>query len=166
MTTLHSLLSVLLAAFVAVGLAGCVTSGASSNDGSYRERLGTATPNDIIRETENTLVSRYNYRFDRRVTTSEDLRFITQWNVHSPLDDEQQQGISQCRTRIIVNARPKSRAGTEVRTYTVIFRSEYEVQKGGSVEWVSAPMTPSRTEYIEEIASYLENQITSGVRTY
>lgn len=149
-----------------IGLPGCVSSGGTGTDGTFRQRIGVAAPADIIRETENTLVSRYGYRFDRKVTTSEDLRFITQWNNHSPLEDEQERGIAQSRTRIFVNARPRSRAGGEVRTYTVIFEAEYQVQKQGNPEWVSVSVPPDRTEYLEDIADYLEGQVASGVRTY
>lgn len=155
-----------LALTLAFSWAGCAGGSTLSQDGTYRERLGTATRQDILRETEQTLVSRYNYRFDRRVTATEDIRFITQWNVHSPFNDEQAEGVTQSRTRIFVNARPQNRSGSGVRTYTVIFRAEYEVQRDGNVEWVPAPMTPNRTEFIEEIAGYLENQVTGGVRTY
>lgn len=156
----------LLFTVLILSLAGCAGGAAVSEDGTYRERLGIATRQDILREVEQTLVSRYNYRFDRRVTGTEDIRFITQWNVHSPLNDEQAQSVTQSRTRILVNARPQNRSGGGARTYTVIFRAEYEVQQGGSAEWAPAPMTPSRTEFIEEIANYLENQVTGGVRTY
>ena len=166
MNTRFCILRLLLVAALVIGLAGCASSGGAGTDGTFRQRIGVAAPTDIIRETENTLISRYGYRFDRRITTSEDLRFITQWNNHSPLDNERERGIAQSRTRIFVNARPRSRAGGEVRTYTVVFEAEYEVQKQGNPAWVRAAIPADRTEYLEEIADYLESQVASGVRTY
>ncbi len=162
---LHALTGFCIALFI-VGVVGCASSGRSATDGTFRQRIGVASPADIITETENTLVSRYNYRFDRKITTSEDLRFITQWNNHSPLEDERERGIAQSRTRIFVNARPRSRAGGEVRTYTVIFEAEYEVQQQGNPAWVQASIPADRTEYLQDIADYLEGQVASGLRTY
>lgn len=144
---------------------GCSGASGAQNEGEFRERIGTAAQADIVRETREALLTRYSYRFDREVATSEDMRFITEWKEHTPFDDEQAQGITSVRTRILVNARPKNRS-SGVRTYTVIFRAEYEVQKQGQPQWVDAAMTESREDSISEIADYLEQQLVSGLRTY
>ena len=151
---------------LAIFITGCVASSATSDTNNYRKRIGTAAPNDVVRETEQTLVSRYGYRFDRKVTTSEDMRFITQWNQHSPMMDEQAKNVSACRTRIRVSARPKNRSGAEIRTYTVIMEADYQVQKQGSPEWITMAMPESRVEYVDEIADRLEQQVAGGVRSY
>lgn len=130
-----------------------------------RERIGTATARDVIEQTRNVLLNTYNYRFDREVTTQEDIRFITQWSEHTPLNGEQRNGITGCRTRIEVQARPKSRTSGSPSTYTVRFRSYYEVQRESGAQWLDAEMTPEREAYIEEIVQDLEDAMASGLRS-
>jgi hypothetical protein len=143
--------------------AGCGST--ASTKGTVRERIGTATARDAIEQTRQVLLNTYNYRFDREVTTQEDIRFITQWAEHTPLDGEQRKGITGCRTRIEVQARPKNRSSGSPSTYTVRFRSYYEVQRDGGAQWFDAEMTPEREAYIEEIVQDLEDGMASGLRT-
>jgi hypothetical protein len=159
---LRRLLSVAL--FIApLVLAGCGST--APTQGTMRERIGTTTARDAIEQTRQVLLNTYNYRFDREVTTQEDIRFITLWSEHAPLEGEQAKGITGCRTRLEVHARPKNRSSGSPSTYTVIFRSEYQVQKQGGAQWVDAEMTEAREEYIEEIVQDLEDAMASGVRT-
>lgn len=150
----------------AVGfLAGCAGSGAAQQ-GTMRERVGVASPDDVVEGTRHVLINEFGYRYDREVATQEDMRFITQWREHTPEDDEQATGTTSCRTRLRVNARPKDRSTGTVRTYTVIFRAEYEVQRDGSSAWVDAPIPESRETYFDSIVDQLESEMTTGIRSY
>lgn len=158
-TTIPIIFSLLTLVVLSTGCSGAMS---SSQQGVYTENLGTTTRPDVEREAPEVLASRYGYRFDRRVETDEDIRYITQWTEHTPLEDEEVQGVTSVRTRLFVTARPKNRTAN---TYRARFRAECEVQKEGSPEWVTAELTEMRRDYIEEIADYLGNQLTSGVRS-
>ena len=160
---MHALTKSSVTLLLIVFVAGCAGGTSLSQEGTYRQRLGTTTRKAVQEKVPEVLASRYGYRFDRRVATQEDIRYITQWAEHTPLDDEQAQGVQNVRTRILVNARPKNRSAN---TYTAEFRAEYQVQKSGNGEWVSTAMTEMRREYIDEIYDYMDQQLSSGVRSY
>lgn len=160
---MHELTKITAIFALIVFIAGCAGGASMRQEGTYRQRLGTTTRKAVENEVPQVLASRYGYRFDRRVATREDIRYITQWAEHTPLEDERAQGIRSVRTRITVNARPKNRSAN---TYTAEFRAEYNVQKTGGGQWVDAEMTEMRREYIEDISDYLEQQLSGGVRAY
>lgn len=149
--------------FVALTLVGCAGTSSVSRQGVFQEELGTTTRNDVEREAREVLVSRYGFRMDRTVSTQEDIRYVTMWAEDTPFSDEQAQGITNVRTRILLTARPKNRTS---RTYRARYRAEYEVQRQGNGSWERAEVTEMREDYLAEIAEYLETQLTSGVRSY
>jgi len=144
-------------------LAGCGST--APTKGTMRERIGTTTATDVIEQTRQVLLNTYNYRFDREVTTQEDIRFITQWSEQTPYEVEKKRGITGCRTRLEVHARPKNRSSGGPSTYTVIFRSHFQVQKQNGAQWTDAELTDAREEYFEEIVQDLEDAMASGVRS-
>lgn len=147
----------------AVSMAGCAGTASMSQDSVYREQIGTTTRQNVDNEVRRVLASRYGYRMDREVSTQEDIRYITMWAEHTPLEDERAEGVTAVRTRIFVTARPKNRT---TNTYTARFRGECEVRTEGGGPWVSADMTEMREEYFSDISDYLESQIAGGLRTY
>lgn len=150
-----------LAFILVLSLVGCAAGERVSDQGTYRERIGTSTYQDVTRQAERVLVSEHSYRLDREVLRREDVRFITMWAEHTPLEDERAQGLTSVRTRIIVQARPKNRTAG---TYTVNFRAECEGRSQNG-PWESMKISEMREEYIEEIVNDLEDELTSGVRS-
>ena len=80
---------------------------------------------------------------ERRVDTSEDIRYETQWKQHPATQDEQAQGYSFARTRITITARPRSRASGTAATYSARFVAETELRTQSGLDWVKMPMTPT-----------------------
>jgi hypothetical protein len=164
--TVRTLLPLLILGTGLLSMYGCVSAG-SAQQGAVRERIGVASPQDVVNKTRQVLLAEYGYRFDREVTTSEDMRFITQWQQHTPTEEERAAGTAACRTRVRVNARPKDRSSGQVRTYTVIFTADYEVQReGDNITWYDAPIPESREAYFERLTDDLEDEMASGVRSY
>jgi len=161
----RSVSSFILILFAVGFLAGCAGSGAAQQ-GTMRERIGVASPEDVVEGTRHVLITEHGYRYDREVATTEDMRFITQWMEHTPEGDEQAAGTTACRTRVLVNARPKDRSSGTVRTYTVIFRAEYQVQREGAATWMDAPIPESREAYFDDIVDQMESEMTMGIRSY
>lgn len=153
---------------VCVVLAGCSGAGESASSGSgsstLRENLGTSSRSHIVRTSEEALLTRYGYRFQRRVDTTEDIRLETEWKDLTATGDEQAQGYSFARVRITITARPRSRSGGGAQTYSARLVAECQVRRVDGVDWVDTPMTAMREEYIKEIANYLENEFKAGVR--
>lgn len=143
---------VLLASLVA----GCAASGESTGTQNFRTNLGTTSPEALISETSDALLGRYSYRYQRRVTSPEDIRLETEWREDTALPDEQELGFSRVRTRITVTARPRNRTeGTVASTFV----AEVEGQQGSSINWEPVPLTEDREEYFREISNFISRQV-------
>lgn len=151
------LLSMLLLA------AGCATT-VSSQEGVFRERLGSTSSTEAVNQIREALQVRYSYSLDREVVSEEEIRFLTTWKEHTPFSDEESKGITACRTRIEVQARPKDRIGGNIRQYTVHLEADYQTKTNGG-EWKTEEITESREEYLQEIADYMENEFKGGTRS-
>ncbi len=138
------------------GSSGSATGGSGSN--TYRTSFAATTGETIVRVANEALLTRYGYRFQREVATSEDILYETEWKDQAALRDEQAQGYSFARTRITITARPRNRA-SGVATFSSRFVAETELRSQGGIDWVKMPMTEMREEYIKEIADYFKNEL-------
>lgn len=143
-------------------VSGCAGMSATSK-GSLRTDIGTSTREAILRVTSNLLQGQYGYRLEREATGSQNIRYVTYWNEHSPLKDERARGYESIRSRVSVLASPKNRSA---KTYRVSFRADYAVKKSTSADWVPAEITQMRRERIEDIIQDLRDELTSGIREY
>ena len=111
------------------------------------------------------IVGRKNqYEFERRVDTMEDVYVETQWQDHSPLEDERAQGYSFARTRIIITARPRNRSPGNLQSFSVTFRAECLVRTETG-DWVVVPMTAMRKSHLRGIADEVKADIVTGIRS-
>lgn len=156
---MRSSTAVVLLAGVALLVTGCIGPGMSTS-GTYRETIGTSTPTTIRSVVPQIVTSQYGYEFDRTMTRSGYLRYLTNWREHSVLPAEKEAGYNSTRTRIEVTAQPRDRSAG---TYTVNFNAEYNVRKGNSTQWVAAEIPPERQEYIDRIYRDLSDDLTTGV---
>lgn len=149
----------LLSIFV---LVGCATSG-GSQEGAYRARLGTSTSPEIADMARRTLRDEYGYSLDREIVSNEQIRFTTNWQVHNLNSDERKEGVASCRTRVEVRARPKRRAGGDVREYRVEMEADYQTRTEDG-DWTLDTIPESRADYFDELAQLIKNRFKSGVR--
>jgi len=134
-----------------------------NSDTLFRYSLGTSGRGHIVTTSQDALITRYGYRFNREVNTAEDVRFETSWKDVTPLADELNAGYSEVRVRIMINARPRSRTLGTGNTYAARFEAEFEARLTVGGDWEPIPMTPQREAYVKEIADYLENEFKAGV---
>ncbi len=157
---MHGRLSYFALFIVLAVFTGCSGSGSSAGGGSstYRTSLTTTDGETIVRVVNEALLTRYGYRFQREVATSEDILYETEWKDLTATRDEQAQGYSFARTRITITARPRSRASAGA-TFSSRFVAETELRAQGGLDWVKMPMTEMREDYIKEIADYVKNEL-------
>lgn len=141
--------------------AGCVT--VASEQGTFEVGLGSTTSSEAVRQIRDVLQVRYGYGLDREVVSRDRILFRTEWKSHTPSKKEQVAGIRSYRTRIEIRAHPGRREGGEVSEYNVTFEGECEVKREGQ-SWTKE-LPPSRKEYFEKMASFLENEFKGGMRT-
>ncbi|MFB6099545.1 MAG: hypothetical protein ABEK84_10630 [Salinibacter sp.] len=143
-------------------LVGCVASGLSSG-GTYRKTIGTTTATTVRQKVPEILASRYGYRFDRRSTQSQYIRYLTGWQQHSVLPAEEKKGYTAVRTRVELIAQPRDRASG---TYTAEMTLEYMVQqKGGVAGWTAAEIPSARQNRLDDIYEDLSEALTQGIIT-
>lgn len=147
-------------------LAGCSGSNTGGGGGSdvYRQNLGTADRITLVEGTRDALLVRYGFQLEREVTSSEDVRFETEWKEESSLEDERAAGYTHARTRITITARPRNRSTSVAQSYAVRFVAETEVREIGSEVWQSVPMTPMRLDYIRQISTFLKTEYATALR--
>ncbi len=145
---------------------GCSGSGASADGGenvrnTMRASLGTSTASHIVSASEDALLNRYGYQFERRVETTEDVRLETSWKELPATSDEKALGFGFARIRITVRARPRDRAAG---TFSATLNAWVEGSGPASDIWVRIPVTDEREAYLKEVIDFLENEFKGGVR--
>jgi len=155
--------TVVLTLALLAGCAGSASSGRTSN--TYRTTLGSFDQGNIIALADDVLLTRYGFRFERTVNTSEDIYLETDWKDQTAFDDEKAEGFAFARTRVIVTARPRNRTPGIANTYAVTFRAENQVRAVDSIVWEDAPMSPERLAFIKEISDYYKRELQTSDRS-
>ena len=114
--------------------------------------------------TSDVLQTRYGYRFFRRENTAEDIYFETEWRDAAAFDDERASGVDFVRTRIYIEARPRNRSAGIAGSFSTTFRAEVESRLNMTGQWTQRELTPEREEYLQEIATFIENQLRIAFR--
>ena len=160
----HYALFLTVIAGLLAGCSGTNAGGSGGQDGVYRENLGTADRQTLVVDTRDALLTRYGFRLEREVASSEDIRFETEWKEESSLEDERTAGYTHARTRILITARPRNRSTSGAQSYAVRYRVDNEVRQLGSDVWEKAPLSPMRLDYIKRIASFLKSEYRTALR--
>ena len=158
--------TLLLLMYVFWGCSGTYTVKKESNPITFTAKVGTATAYDIEEKTRR-LLDRYRYEIVRFEKTYDQIYFETQWRYRSPFEDEYEISVVDARTRIIINARPRTRTyvtGTDL--YVIHVRGENQVRLEGSDAWINLPMTDMVMVYLSKFAENLEMEFRTGIRKY
>jgi hypothetical protein len=94
-----------------------------------------------------------------------DVYYETQWQQREPFDDERALGAVRAQSRILLKARQRNDTWAKAVAYTVDFYLENQVRHEGG-DFTEVPATPQFTQYARRIASELEVEFRSGVRTF
>jgi len=152
---------------LAFGL-GCAATSSIQSKGKryrYRERIGRVTRLDFRNKSTQILQGRYHYTYERVRDNEGEFYIETFWQPRNPFADEQQQGVEDARTKIILTAFP-----VEFTDPAGLWMSRIEclnqVKLRGSNIWVTMPLTVSAKRYFARIADDLRVEFQSGIRKY
>lgn len=149
-----------------IGCAGSASGDKTEPSNGFSTDVGTATEFDFYQKTRR-ILDRYQYEIIRQEESVDMLYVETRWNDRIPLEDEQAIEIVQARTRVIVQARPRTRGGTgSSRVYKVHFIAENEVLFINNDEWVRVPLTPQCRAYLAKFADDLQTEFRTGIRKF
>lgn len=147
--------------------AGCAGS-ASSGDGSaraFRANLGTATLYDFNQKTR-AILNKYRFIVVRHESTTDLTFYETEWKSRYPFQDELDEGIEQARTRITIQATPRTRAAIGGDLNTVRFEAENQVFLRGTVDWRYVEMSDMLKAFLREVSDDLATEFRAGIRRY
>lgn len=156
--------------WVVVFLSGCSTLFKGDGTPIYRDLIvdaGEAPEHDVFVKTER-ILNRYIYETVRQEESSQLIYFETRWQYRPPFDDEKAQGITEARTRLTIQARPRRAATTAggSNLYRVQIMAENMVQPEGNDEWVRMPNSDMYKAYIRKIAEDLKNEFRMSIRKF
>ena len=146
--------------FIIVLLTSCATSERVSET-TYRANLGTATETDIV-TTVPRVLDRNNFTVYRQEVTMDGVYIETEWRERSLFDDEISEGIVEARSRIFINARPRTAQASSLQR--VSMEIENHVRFDGSDDWDRSTITDQTNTYFRDIERSIRTDLASGIR--
>ncbi|MCG8604187.1 hypothetical protein MJD09_04195 [bacterium] len=135
----------------------------------YLTNVGLATSGDFRQETQRILVNKHNFVVQLFEESSGRVYFETQWQDRLPFEDEKEAGVTQARSRVILEGRSRIRGGTgwQAATLKISFKGENMLLFQNQDGWqVGSPMTPRCREYFKSIANEIKTEFATQVREY
>jgi hypothetical protein len=153
--------------FLALIISGCAgsSSGKKAASHTYSTSLGTATTFDLNDATTQAF-NKFQFQVLRYEESGDRIYVETQWKHRTPFEDEQQAGIVEARTRIIMEARPRIRSGGGTKLHTIQLIGENSVVFAVANTWVNAPLSSMCKDYLKRIADDLKTRFSAGMRRY
>jgi hypothetical protein len=122
--------------------------------------VGRASRFDVLEKVE-VVLNRQGYAIQDRRDDGSLIMLSTSWTTRAPFEDEAARGATECRTRVLVEAR---RQGNDL--FAVVLRAENssttEAEPG---VWKALPPTPMFRAHVRELSAALALEVDSGVRT-
>lgn len=151
---------------LSVGCAGSASGDKAEGSSGYSTDVGTATEFDFYQKTRR-ILDRYQYEIIRHEESADMLYLETRWKDRYPFQDEQEIQVVQAMTRVIVQARPRTRGGMSTsRIYKVNFIAENMVLFANNDAWVHIPLTLMCREYLGKFAEDLRTEFRIGIRKF
>lgn len=141
-------------------LASCATSERVSEN-TYRANLGTATETDIV-STVPRILDRNNFTVYRQEVTMDGVYIETEWKERDLFDDERSEGIIEARSRIIINARPRTAQATSLQRVSMEVQNHVRFAEDG--DWDRTIITEQTNEYFREVERSIRTELASGIR--
>jgi len=160
-------ISIICILFVIPSYIGCSSSTGTDSARRYSSTIGTATGRDFRATIQQVVIRKYRYEIENARETGDIISYETKWEERSPFRDEEEKGIRLARTRLIVEARTRTRGGLEASgLYSVRYIGETEYQYIDSDTWVIEPLTDSGINYLRDISRELEREFRSGLHQF
>ena len=147
-------------------ITGCSGSKSLRFDARYKANLGISTTRDFYNESI-PILHRHNYLIEKSEEYGTTYYIETRWSASPPFTDEEEIGVLQARTRIILRAKARqvaSRSNVVRRLNQVVLTAENEVTFGEDDKGHKIPLTDMRKEYFRRIADELKMEFNIGLR--
>jgi hypothetical protein len=120
--------------------------------------VGRASRFDVLNKVE-AVLGREGYTVQERNDTGALIQMVSSWTTRAPFEDEADRGVTECRTRILVEGRQQ---GNDL--FAVVVRAENSAQDETGV-WKALPPTPMFRAHVRDLSNALALEIDAGVRT-
>lgn len=130
----------------------------------FRTSAGEANESMISGQVQK-IIDLYQYEIVRFEESNISKVWETAWKARVPFDDERSLGILDAQTKIIIQARPKSRSGASP-VYRVYINAQNMVRLEAGDEWIRIPNTKQYSAYIREMASTLRSELDMTPRVF
>lgn len=90
----------------------------------------------------------------------------TEWKSRYPFEDEIQQGVEEARTRMTLQAIPRTRVSGGSDLNVVRLFCENMVRLRDQTQWQRVPMSKSLMDYLEGFAEDLRMEFRTGIRKF
>ncbi len=168
-TNIISVLVVLMVLMAVLLFSSCGSSGPGGGRGasSFNMNVGTGTSYNIREYFGQLIIAKYNYELENERFTATNIYYETKWKERALFDDEHEAGFNNVRTRIIVEAIARTRAGlTGSALFSIRFQGEYMVKVADEEGWIHINMSDEARNEFRTIARDLEVQLRSGFRKF
>jgi hypothetical protein len=151
-----------IGAVFAVAIAGTAC-GSTGGPRLYQKEVGLATRLDLERVATLNIL-----RFHYEVAEHDSIPFLrweTHWRPRRPFADEQELGITNAETRLVITGR--SRSESESSTYATRVIVENRVRVAGDVDWNPNVNTPLFIAYADSISEEFRKEFANiGIRRH
>jgi hypothetical protein len=149
---------------VAAVTAGCASGGGGGGGGddsartSWSKSLGRITY-PVLLSGADRIFQKYNFAIYRQREQFATIYMETDWNVRKPFADEAAQGVTEARTRFLLNGRR-----SDGPVFSTVIEAENQVRTSVDHEWREAPITDQFVKYVRGIVMDLEAEVRTGIR--
>lgn len=145
--------------------AGCA--GASLQRGILRHDVGRGSRGDIQSFIPETLI-RHGYHIQQHRDTGTLIYYETAWLHREPFEDEVEACASECRSRIIVEARRRggNLFSVTLRAENAVLAESSGLEPSGNAVWTPLPPTDRFREHVGELSTAIAMRIDAGVRVF
>jgi hypothetical protein len=160
---LFALCSALLVLGCASGGSGKAAEAPKAQASGFYKNIGDATLVDLEAKGKR-ILDRRSFHIVRQEGPPE-VYYETQWLAREPFDDERALGVVAAQSRVLLRGRERNTTWAKATTYTIDFYVENQVRRQGG-DFTEIPASKQFTQYARSIASEIENELRSGVRSF
>lgn len=143
--------------------AGCASLAEQGDPSTFRQDVGTSTRHDVLQESERLLLAS-GFQV-RRQDTDPRIFIETHWRDRAPFQDEEESGVVDAQSRIVIVARPRTSTGLG-ELYAVEMQVENRVRRLEDRNWVSLAASAQYREWAGQLVRQLRSRLDTGVRTF
>lgn len=141
----------------ALQLSACATASRTAVSHSYFQDLGEVAFSSLSEAVERVLERAHGFRIVRSDEQYSTVFYQTAWREREPFPDEEESGVSEARSRVVVRGQR-----TTGGAFRVIFEGENEIRTDSIPTWHTASITADFREWMGEIEADLAEAASPG----